>query len=125
MNSDSQPRRDYRLILGLLTGTFVGAGLAMWLAPRAAAELRDRLTDAATGLRQRASERYQQASARAGDAIDDVTRKAQGVRDDVADGVARGAHEVERLATAAKSERAGESRKPVGIDRPTSKPRAV
>ena len=41
-----------------------------------------------------------------GDAVGAATRKGQAVRDDVAESVARGAHEVERYATAAKTDRA-------------------
>ena len=83
MTVQTQERRSHGFAIGLLTGTFVGAGLAMWLAPRLASELRERMTDSAKGLR----------------------RQAQDVRDDVADAVARGAHEVERYASAAKSDR--------------------
>jgi len=71
MNTNTQQPRDYRFALGLLAGTVVGAGLAIWF----------------------------------GDAIAGITRKGQDVRDDLADAVARGAHEVERYATAAKSDR--------------------
>jgi gas vesicle protein len=81
MTEQIQKRRDYGFAIGLMAGTFVGAGLAMWLAPKAAAELRSRV----------------------GEAVDELTEKGQGVRDDVADVVARGAHEVERFAVAAKS----------------------
>jgi gas vesicle protein len=81
MTEQIQKRRDYGFAIGLMTGTFVGAGLAMWLAPRAAAELRSRV----------------------GERVDELKQKGQGVRDDVADVVARGAHEVERFAVAAKS----------------------
>jgi gas vesicle protein len=101
----AQEHRDYSFVIGLMTGTIVGAGLAMWLAPRAAAELRERLRETAKNVGQLASDSYQQASARLGDAVDDITRKGQGVRDDVAEvvarsahQVARGAHEVERYA---------------------------
>ena len=80
---DTQKPRDYGFMIGLLTGTFVGAGLAVWLAPKAAAELRGRIADAAGEL----------------------ARKGNGIRDEVADKVARGAHEVERLAVAARSDR--------------------
>ncbi len=104
MNSDPQEQRDYRFVIGLLTGTVVGAGLAIWFAPQAL-ELRDRLTESARNLRKRASEQYQQASDDVGDAIDGLANKGQDVRDNLADAVARGAHEVERYATAAKSDR--------------------
>ena len=104
MNTHTQEPRDYGFVIGLLTGTFVGAGLAMWLAPRLSAELRQRVADSARSLGQQASDQYQQASSRVGEVVDELTRKGQGVRDDVADVVARGAQEVERYATAAKSE---------------------
>ena len=111
MNEHTQEHRDYGFMSGLLAGTLIGAGLAMWLVPRSASELRHRISDSAKSLGQRASKQYQQASARVGETLDDLTRKGQGVRDDVADAVARGAHEVERYATAAKTDRVGETRK--------------
>ena len=117
MNAHLQERRDYGFVIGLLTGTCVGAGLAMWLAPRLASELRERMTDSARSLGQRASEQYQQASTRVGEVVGELTRKGQGVRDDVAGAVARGAHEVERYATAAKSDRVSEARKHTAGDR--------
>jgi len=97
--------RDYGFVVGLLTGTFVGAALLWRLAPKASAELRQRVGDSAKDLRTRASRQYDEASARAGEVVDDLTRKGLAVRDDVADAVARGAHEVERYATAAKTSR--------------------
>jgi len=111
MTTDTQNRRDYSFLIGLLTGTFVGAGLAIWLAPRAASELRQRVTDSARALSNRASERYQQVSTRVGEAVDDLTKKGQSVRDDVANAVVRGAHEVERVATAAKTDPVTDTRK--------------
>ena len=125
MNADTQERRDYGFVIGLLTGTFVGVGLAMWLAPRLASELRERVTESARDLGQRASERYEQASARVGEAVDELTRKGQDVRDDVAEAVARGAHEVERYATAAKSGRVTEATKHSAADRSASKPHSL
>jgi gas vesicle protein len=109
MNSYSQEQRGYGFVIGLLTGTLVGAGLAMWLAPGSVAEIRERVTDTARTIGKKASERYQQAGARLGDSLDDLTRKGNEVRDEVAGSVARGAREVERFAVAAKSE-AGKAR---------------
>ena len=102
--NDTQDR-DYGFVVGLLTGTVVGAGLMIWLAPRVAAEVRERMSDSTKDLGKRAAQQYDQASARVGEVVDEIARKGQGVRDDVADAVARGAHEVERYATAAKSRR--------------------
>ena len=109
MTLQTQERRSHGFAIGLLTGTFVGAGLAMWLAPRIASELRERVTDSAKGLGLQASEQYEQASSRLGEAVSELTRKGQDVRDDVADAVARSAHEVERYAIAAKSDRVAEN----------------
>ncbi len=64
---------------------------------------RSQLTDSARSLGERASEQYHQASARVGDAVDDLTRKGRSVREDVAGAVARGAHEVERFAKTAET----------------------
>jgi gas vesicle protein len=111
MNAHAQDHRNYGFAIGLLTGTFIGAGLMMWLAPRTASELRQQMAESAKSLRRRASEQYDQASTRVGDAVDELTRKGRGVRDDVAEAVARGAHEVERYARAAKSDRVTEARK--------------
>jgi gas vesicle protein len=93
MHEMTQRRGDHRFVFGLFTGTLVGAGLAMWLAPRA-------------------SEKYQQASAHVGRKVAEFTRRGRDVRDDIAGAVARGAHEVahgalevERVAIAATSRR--------------------
>ena len=111
MSAHTREHRDYGFVIGLLTGTFVGAGLAMWLAPRSVWKLRQRITDSAKSLAKRASERYQQANTRVGEAVDELTQKGEGVRDDIAEAVARGAHEVERSATAVKSDRVTAVRK--------------
>ena len=105
MNAPQPEHRDYGFVIGLVTGTVVGAGLAIWLAPRAASELRQQLTESANDVRRRASDRLQQTSARVGEAVDEITRRGQGVRDEVAEAVARGAREVERYATAAQTDR--------------------
>jgi gas vesicle protein len=126
-NMDPYPQepRDHLFVIGLLTGAAAGAGLALWLAPRLAAELRQRMTDSARSLGQRASNEYQQASTRVGQAVDDLTRKGQDVQDEIAGAVARGAHEVERYATALKSGRATETMRHSAADRSASKPRSL
>jgi gas vesicle protein len=88
MDTQTREPRDHGFLIGLLAGTCVGAGLAMWMAPRLAAEARERVTGSARKLGERASQ-----------TVGDLTR----VRDDVAGAVARGAHEVERQALAARS----------------------
>lgn len=102
MNADTQ-LRNYGFALGIMAGTIVGAGLMMWLAPGVAGEVRKRVTDSAKGLANRTSEQYRQVGDRVGTAIDDLTRKGQSVRDDMADVVVHGAQAVERFATVAKT----------------------
>ena len=106
------------LLIGLITGSAIGAGLAMYFAPRLAAELRQRVTDSTTDLQHAASERLQGVATRVADVVervadvaDDVTRRGQAARDDVADAVARGARQVvrsardvEQFATASKTD---------------------
>jgi gas vesicle protein len=103
--------RHYGFVIGLVTGTVAGAGLMMWLAPRTASEVRKRVTDSARNLGKQASEQYEQVSSRVGKAVDELSRNGHGVLDGVADTVARGADEVRRLATAAKTDHVAEPRK--------------
>jgi gas vesicle protein len=111
VNAQTKESRHYGFVIGLLTGTVAGAGLMMWLAPRTASEVRERVTDSARNLGKRASEQYEQASTRVGKAVDELSANGHGVLDGVADAVARGAHEVQRFATAAKTDRVAEPRK--------------
>ena len=103
MNASLERHRDSGFGLALLVGACVGAGVVLWLAPRLTAEIRQRVTDSAKSLGQRASEHYRQAGVHVGDAVDELTRKGQGIRDGVAEAVAHSAHVVGRAATAAKS----------------------
>ena len=112
MTTNTKERRGDGFAFGLITGTCVGAGLMMWLAPKAAAEFRKRMMVSATSLGRRTAEQYQQASASVDTAVGELTRRGQDVRDDVAESiargareVARGAHEVERVARSVASDR--------------------
>ena len=97
-NGGASQTRDHHFLIGFIMGGVAGAGLTMLFAPRVAAELRQRVTDSAKGLGRATSERYRQATTRVGDAVDDLTAKGQGVRDDVLEAVANGAQKVERFA---------------------------
>ena len=110
-NADAKESRHYGFMIGLVTGTVAGAGLMMWLAPRAAAEVRKRVTDSAKNLGKQASEQYEHVSTRVGQVVDELSRNGHGVLDGVADTVARGADEVRRFATAAKTDHVAEPRK--------------
>ena len=82
MSRDGDARID-RFAIGLLTGTCIGAGLALWLAPRTRSELAERATES----------------------VDRLTNKGLDVRDEIAATVARGAQEVERVAAGAMNSR--------------------
>lgn len=99
-----QESSDYKFVLGVMAGSLLGAGLAMWFAPRGS-EIRQQLTGAATRVGERASEQFQDVSARVGEAVDELAQKGREVRDGLAASVARGAHDVERRATAVRTDR--------------------
>jgi gas vesicle protein len=99
---ETQKPRAHRFTIGLLTGAAVGVGLAMWLGPGVTRSTR-----------------------RFGRALNKLAGQGQDVRDDMADAVARGAHQVERYATAAKSHRATGHRTRKAADRPLAAPRAL
>jgi len=104
--AEESTSRGPGFLVGVVAGACLGAGLAIWLAPRLASEIGQRLTDSARDVRERAGDVLQLGSERVGSAMNAATRKGQVVRDDVAESVARGAREVERYATAAKTDRA-------------------
>ena len=104
MNTQLRENGNYDFLLGLMTGSVIGAGLAMLLAPRPASELRRRVTDSATDLGNAASRRYRDVTTRVADVAVGVTARGQAVRDDVADAVGSGAREVERFAKASKTD---------------------
>jgi len=86
MNEQTPHSGNYGFLAGLLTGSVVGAGVALWLTPTATAEARGRLTASARRLG------------------DDLRTKTDGIRDQVAGAVARGAHEVEQFVVTAKND---------------------
>jgi gas vesicle protein len=104
MNTQPQNDGNNGLLIGLIAGGVIGAGLAIAFAPRIV-ELRQRVMASATDLRQTASQRYQDVSTRVAGVVDEVTARGQTVRDDVADAVSRGARQVEQIAMASKTGR--------------------
>jgi len=90
---DNNTHHGGYFLMGLLAGSAVGAGLAVYFAPRLREELRQRVIDSTDDLRN---------SARDGVA-DVVARGAHQVRKGAYE-VARGAREVEEFAKASKTE---------------------
>jgi gas vesicle protein len=90
-------------VLGLLTGTVLGAGLGLLFAPKAGSELRNQISGQAEHLAKNATEGYQRASDTAGEWASQGREKGREfydkARDAVAktkDAVARGTDEAER-----------------------------
>jgi gas vesicle protein len=90
--------------LGLLTGSVIGAAVALVFAPRLASELRERVAAVAADANEAATTRYRDASSRVAGAVDEIAARGQAVRDDAADVIVRGARAVEQFAVASKSE---------------------
>ena len=100
---DNNTNNGSRLLLGLIAGSAIGAGLVLYFSPRLASELKKRVMDSTTDLRNAASAGFQNVTTRVADAVDqvadvadEVTSKGQAIRDGVADAVGRGAHQVGR-----------------------------
>jgi gas vesicle protein len=94
MNAPEESR-DYRFLTGLVLGGIAGAGLAMWLAPRAAAEIKAAATETAKTFGDAVSDRYRDARLRVAGAVEGLSRKGQSLRNGACDTVARAAEEVE------------------------------
>jgi gas vesicle protein len=82
-------------MMGLLTGTVLGAGLGMLLAPKAGSELRGALGEQARTWGNAASEQYKKASETAGTWAD----RGREMVDKARDAVSRGADEARSYAS--------------------------
>jgi gas vesicle protein len=76
-NTDAQNIRDRGFFIGVIAGGMIGAGLAMYFAPRAASELRTRMSGSARNLRDAATQQYQRTSARVSDAVGEISSAAK------------------------------------------------
>jgi gas vesicle protein len=121
MDSDIQAPRPYGFGLGLFAGTVIGAGLAMWLVPGAVAELRERVIDSAKRLGKLAGEPRDQVTTPVEETAEDLSRRREVVRDNIAETVAQHAHEVEAYA-AEQTERATAARRRSSHAQSTSRP---
>lgn len=97
--ADSYDRYDNEgsgggFMMGLLTGTVLGAGLGMLLAPKAGSELRGALGEQARNLGNMASDGYRRASEQAGD----WKEKGRDFVDKAREAVSRGADEARSYA---------------------------
>jgi len=90
-------------VMGLLTGTVLGAGLGMLFAPKSGTELRNQLSEQAGNLANTASEGYRRATEAAGDWAD----RGREVYDKARDAASRGVDEAQRYVRDAASSISG------------------
>ncbi len=90
-------------MMGLLTGTVLGAGLGMLLAPKAGSELRGTIGEQARNLGSKASEQYRRASEQASG----WAEKGRDFVDKARDAVSRGADEARGYASGTTSGSSG------------------
>jgi gas vesicle protein len=90
-------------VLGLLTGTAVGVGLGMLFAPKAGAQLRDKLSEQAGALANQAHEGYRKATKKAGQwaekgkqAATDWAERGKDVYGEAREAISDGAQEAEK-----------------------------
>jgi len=92
-------------VMGLLTGTVLGAGLGMLFAPKAGSELRNQVAEQAGNLANTASEGYRRASEAAGG----WAEKGRDAYDKARDAVSKGAEEAQRYVREATGANTGTS----------------
>ncbi len=96
MNRHSWENHYPGFFFGLVTGAALGTALAMYFSPKIGSEIRKRVAASAKDLGDTATEYYEEASTRVGDAVKDLTSRGRKARKAAADVVARGAHNVAR-----------------------------
>src|SRR5919198_3630827 len=83
-------------VMGLLTGTVLGAGLGMLFAPKSGSELRSQLSEQAGNLANSASEQYRRATETATEWAERGREAGREMYDKARDAVSRGADEAQR-----------------------------
>ncbi len=90
---------------GLITGASVGAGLALLLAPKSGAALRDELGESWISLREAVGRRYRDLAERAGVELDDLQARIDQTADAVESSASRLVEAAAREARQAWSDR--------------------
>ena len=98
-------------VMGLLTGTVLGAGLGMLFAPKPGQELRNQVREQASSLANTASDGYRRASETASDLADrgreaagNIAGRGREIYDKARDAVSKGAEEAQRYVRDTASE---------------------
>src|SRR2546429_8227319 len=100
---DNESGNGSSFVMGLLTGTVLGAGLGMLFAPKSGSEIRNQLSEQAGNLANTASEGYRKASESAGQWAD----RGKDLYEKTRDAVSRGADEAQRYVRDATSSASG------------------
>ena len=93
-------------VMGLLTGTVLGAGLGMLFAPKPGSELRGQISEGASTVSRTASEGYRKATG----AANTIAEKSRDIYGRAREAVSRGAEEVKRYSGQSEERPATESR---------------
>ena len=102
-------------VMGLLTGTVLGAGLGMLFAPKAGSELRGQLSEQAGNLK---NDGVGAVAERASETAGDLADRGREMYDKARDAVARGADEAQRYVKDAASSTPGTPSAASAVDRP-------
>ena len=94
-------------VMGLLTGTVLGAGLGMLFAPKSGSELRNQISEQAGKIENAASEGYKRAAETAGE----WAERGRDAYGKAVDAASRGVDEAQRYVREATAGARGESRR--------------
>src|SRR5207302_9621102 len=86
-------------VMGLLTGTVLGAGLGMLFAPKSGSELRGQISEQAGNLANAATDQYRKVT----EAASDLADRGRDMYDKARDAVSRGNEEAQRYVREATS----------------------
>ena len=107
---DNETSGGGSFVMGLLTGTVLGAGLGMLFAPKSGSDLRSQLSEQAGNLANTASEGYRKAAENAGqlaqsgkEAAGEWAERGKDMYDKAREAVTRGADEAQRYVREATS----------------------
>ena len=126
---ENEGGRGGSFVMGLLTGTVLGAGLGILFAPKSGSELRGQISEQAGNLANTASDQYRRVAGaatdqyrRVTDAANELADRGRSIYDKAREAVSRGAEEAQRYVRDATSSSAGSPTQPSpgsGIPRQT------
>ena len=81
MNNDNDSSGSGMFLIGAIAGALVGAGVALLMAPKPGAEMRQDLNEGWSSLRDAAARRYREVADRAGVQLENIEEKADQLAD--------------------------------------------